>query len=109
MVITRGRWSSPSTSMLSVSACRRAITCAWHCCGSNRVTGLPTLPANRCPFSWCRELARFTEDFGEAVRESVEATARSSVWQRPTKHLEHMLSSEQRIEHSVEASSKLNG
>jgi hypothetical protein len=43
MVITRGRWSSASTSMLSVSACRRAITCAWHCCGSNRVTsGLPT-------------------------------------------------------------------
>jgi hypothetical protein len=25
------------TSMLSASACYRAITCAWHCCGSNRV------------------------------------------------------------------------
>jgi len=31
------------TSILAVSACHRAITCAWHCCGSNRVTsGLPT-------------------------------------------------------------------
>src|SRR6266850_7610051 len=37
MVITRGRWSSASTSMLSVSVCHRAITCAWQCCGSNRV------------------------------------------------------------------------
>ena len=54
---------------------------------------LATLPANRCPFSWCGELAPFTEDFGEAVGESVEATARSSVWQRPTKHLERVLSS----------------
>jgi len=26
------------TSILSVSACHRAITCAWHCCGNNRVT-----------------------------------------------------------------------
>jgi len=26
------------TSMLSVSVCHRAITCARHCCGSNRVT-----------------------------------------------------------------------
>jgi hypothetical protein len=31
-------WSSASTSMLSVSACRRAITRAWHCCASYRVT-----------------------------------------------------------------------
>ena len=26
------------TSMLSVSACHRAITCAWQCCESNRVS-----------------------------------------------------------------------
>ena len=42
--------------------------------------GLPTLPANLCPFSGRRELARFSEDFGEAVGETVKAKARSTVW-----------------------------
>jgi hypothetical protein len=42
--------------------------------------GLPTLPANLCPFSGRRELARFSEDFGEAVGEPVKAKARSTVW-----------------------------
>jgi hypothetical protein len=32
MVITRGRWNSASTSMLSVSACHRAITCDEGAC-----------------------------------------------------------------------------
>jgi hypothetical protein len=32
-----------------------------------------------CPFSGRRELARFDEDFGEAVREAVEVKARSTV------------------------------
>ncbi len=46
-----------------------------------RITsGLLTLPANLCPFSGRRELARFSEDFGEAVGETVEAKARSTVW-----------------------------
>jgi len=37
------------TSMLSVSACHRAITCAWHCCGSNRVaSGLPFISGQSC-------------------------------------------------------------
>jgi len=36
-------------------------------------------PANLCPFCGCRELARFAEDFGEAVGEAIEATARRSV------------------------------
>ena len=40
------------TSILSVSACHRAITCAWHCCGSNRVaSGHPRV--NECSHS-CR-------------------------------------------------------
>ena len=59
---------------------------------------LPTFRASR--------VARFDEDFGETVGEPVEATARSTVWQRQTKHFEHMLSSEQRIEHSTEVCSK---
>ena len=63
------------------------------------------LAANLCPFSGCRELAGFTEDFGEPVGEAVEATARSVVWQRPAKHLEHMLSAEQRIDQTLEAGS----
>jgi hypothetical protein len=42
--------------------------------------GLSALAANLCPFSGCRELAGFTEDFGEPVGEAVEATARSAVW-----------------------------
>ena len=53
-----------------------------------------------------REFAGFAEDFGEAVGEPVEATARSAVWQRAAEHLEHMLSSEQRIDDSVEAGAK---
>jgi hypothetical protein len=44
------------------------------------VSGYPTLPANLCPFSGRRELARFSEDFGEAVGETVKAKARSTVW-----------------------------
>jgi hypothetical protein len=32
-------------------------------------------------------------------------TAGSAVWQRPAEHLEHMLSSEQRVDQSIEASS----
>ena len=44
------------------------------------VSESPTLPANLCPFSGRRELARFSEDFGEAVGETVKAKARSTVW-----------------------------
>src|SRR3989440_10417488 len=64
-----------------------------------------TLPANLCPFSGRRERARFGNDFSKAVGEAVEEAARSSVWQRPAKHLEHMLGSEQRINQTIEASS----
>ena len=42
------------------------------------------ITGHRCPFSWWSELARFTEDFGEAVGESIKATARNSVGQRQT-------------------------
>jgi hypothetical protein len=65
----------------------------------------PTLPANLCPFSGRAEFARLDHDFGEAVGEPVEATARSVVWQRAAEHLQHMLSSERRIDHPTEASS----
>jgi hypothetical protein len=66
---------------------------------------LSALAANLCPFSGRREGARFCDDFGEPVGEAVEATARSAVWQRPAKHLEHMLSGKQRIDQTIEASS----
>src|SRR5207253_8203336 len=55
------------------------------------------------------ELSRFAENFAESVGESIEATARDSVWKGATKHLEHMLSSAQRIEHSVETGTKWGG
>jgi len=55
------------------------------------------LAANLCPSSGRRELAGFFEDFCEPVGKAVEATARSAVWQRPAKHLEHMLSGKQSI------------
>ncbi len=45
-----------------------------------QVSDYATLPANLCPFSGRRELARFSEDFGEAVGETVKAKARSTVW-----------------------------
>src|SRR5271165_145204 len=69
------------------------------------LSGNATLPANLCPFSGRREFARFGNDFSKSVGEAVEAAARSSVWQRPAKHLEHMLSSEQRVNQTIEASS----
>ena len=43
-----------------------------------------------CPFSGRRELARFGNDFGKPVGEPVEVATRSSVWQRPAEHLEHI-------------------
>jgi hypothetical protein len=45
----------------------------------NHLSGFATLPANRCPFSRRRELARFDKDFGEAVGEAIEANANSVV------------------------------
>jgi hypothetical protein len=51
----------------------------------------------------------FAEDLGEAVGEPVEASARRAVGQRATEHLQHMLSREQRIDDSIEASSKACG
>src|SRR5271157_958684 len=75
-----------------------------HPCGRAVTVGLSALAANLCPFSGRRELAGFAEDFCEPVGEAVEATARSVVWQRPAKHLEHMLSGKQRIDQTIEAS-----
>lgn len=40
------------------------------------------------------KFARFDDDFGEPIGESVEATARSAVGQCAAEHLQHMLSSE---------------
>jgi hypothetical protein len=71
--------------------------------GNFRIVGLT---GHLCPFSGCRELARFAQDFGKAVGEAVEATARRSICQRTAEHLEHMLSSEQRIDHPAESSSQ---
>jgi hypothetical protein len=64
-------------------------------------SGYPTLPANVCPFSGCGELSGFVEDFAETAGESAETTAGSFVRQGGTKHLEHMLSSAQGIEHPM--------
>ena len=44
------------------------------------MSGKATLPANLCPFSGRLERASFSEDFGEAVGETVEAKARRTVW-----------------------------
>jgi hypothetical protein len=63
------------------------------------------LTGHLCPFSGRHELARFGNDFGEPVGEAVEAVPRSVVWKCPAKHLEHMLSSEQRIDQTIEARS----
>ena len=52
------------------------------------------------PLSVCPKVARFANDFGKAVGEAVEAMARRFVWQRTTEHLKHMLSREQRIDHT---------
>src|ERR1700730_3041277 len=67
--------------------------------------GWSALAANLCPFSGRRELARFG-NFGKPVGEAFVAAARSAVWQRPAKHLDHMLSSEQRIDDPIKASSR---
>src|SRR5207247_1401413 len=69
------------------------------------VNASSALAANVCPFSGRRELAHFGNDLVEPVGEAVEATAGRAVWQRPAKHLEHMLSGEQRIDQPIEASS----
>ena len=69
------------------------------------MSGYGTLPANLCPFSGRREVACFDKDFGEAVGEAIEANASSVFWQRAAEHLQHMLSSEQRINQTIEASS----
>ena len=45
------------------------------------------------PFLGCGEFARFVKDFAESVGESIEATARGSVWQGATKLFERVLSS----------------
>ncbi len=54
--------------------------------------------ANLCPLSIWFEFAGFRDDFGQSVRELVEAMLRSAVRQRTPEHLDGMLSEQQRID-----------
>ena len=48
-------------------------------------------PANLCPLSCGVEFSRFGKDFGKAVREPIEASARRAVWQGSPEHLDCVL------------------
>ena len=69
-------------------------------------SGSSALPANFCPVSGCGEFARFSEDFGEPVREPVEAVACIAIWKGAAEHFEHMLRSAQGIDYPAETSAK---
>ena len=74
------RYVRPSFALIGVKAStfKPAKRVRW---GTMRnLSDYRTLPANLCPFSGRRERARFSEDFGEAVGETVKAKARIAVW-----------------------------
>jgi hypothetical protein len=62
--------------------------------------------ANLCLLSGWVEFADFREDFGEPIRESVEAVLRSAVRQGTTEHLDGMLSKQQRIDYTVQTAAQ---
>ena len=64
--------------------------------------------ANLCPLCVGLELAGFREDFGESIGELIEAMLRSAVRQRATKHLDGMLSEQQRIDDTVQTTARRN-
>ena len=63
----------------------------------------PRYPANLCSYFGWSEIACFGEYFGNAVGETVQAAARSAFRQGASKHLHYVLSSEQRVDHAVQA------
>jgi hypothetical protein len=62
--------------------------------------------ANLCPLSGWVELAGFREDFGKSIGWLIEAMLRSAVRQRTTEHLDGMLSEQQRIDDTVQATAR---
>src|ERR1700674_1921298 len=70
------------------------------------LSGLSPYTANLCPLSVWFELAGFRNDFGQSVRELVEAMLRSSARQRAPEHLDGMLSEQQRIDDTVQAAAR---
>jgi hypothetical protein len=58
--------------------------------------------ANLCPLSGWVEFAGFCEDFGEPIGELIEAMLRRAVRQRTPKHLDGVLSEQQRIDDTIQ-------
>ena len=72
------------------------------------LSGMPTYTANLCPLCARAEFARLGEDFGEPIRKSIEAASRRASRQGPTKHLDGMLSEEQRVDDAVQTGARRN-
>ena len=71
--------------------------------------GMPTYTANLCPSCGRFEFASSGEDFGEAIRKSIEAASRRAIGQGPTEHLDGMLSEEQSVNDTIQTSAGRNG
>jgi hypothetical protein len=65
--------------------------------------------ANLCPLSGWFELPGFPNDFGQSVREVVEAMLRRAVRQRTPEHLDGMLSEQQRIDDTIQSAARREG
>ena len=72
------------------------------------LSGMPTYTANLCPLCGRVEFAGLGEDFGEPIRKSIEAASRRASRQGPTKHLDGMLSEEQRVDDAVQTGARRN-
>ena len=62
--------------------------------------------ANLCPLSVGIEFAGFGQDFGQSIRESIEAMLRRAVWQRATEHFDGMLSEQQRVDDAFQTTAR---
>src|SRR5437868_10585763 len=71
-----------------------------------QVDGKSPYAANLCPLSGRVEFAGFCEDFGESIGELIQAMLRSLIRQRATEHLDSMLSEQQRIDYTVQATTR---
>ena len=82
----------------SVDVKRPLLSCAdaWNR-RQRPIYGTPTYTANLCPLCGGAEFASLGEDFGEAIRKSIEAASRRGIRQGPTEHLDGMLSEKQRV------------
>ena len=64
---------------------------------------MPTYTANLCQLCGGAEFANLREDFGKAIRKSIEAASRRVIREGSTEHLDGMLSEEQRVDDAVQA------